>query len=130
MKYQVGDKVRITSSCRVDSLHAGDVVTVDWSGLDLNGIPMYTVAEDPGGNLLDELEIESYGRFNVGWLCPRCGAVNAPWVRMCYCQRGDVNLNYGTFCDHDWEYIRGVGGGFHWVCRKCGAQSFTPYEVR
>lgn len=126
MKYQVGDKVRITSSCRVNGLHAGDVVTIDWSGLDLNNIPMYTVSEDSGGNLLDEHEIEPY---NVGWVCPRCGAVNAPWVRMCYCQRGDVNLNHGTSCDHDWEYIRDTGG-FHWVCRKCGAQSFTPYEVR
>ena len=126
MKYQVGDKVRITSSCRVNGLHAGDVVTIDWSGLDLNNIPMYTVSEDSGGNLLDEHEIEPY---NVGWICPRCGAVNAPWVRMCYCQRGYVNLNHGTSCDHDWECIRGVGS-FHWVCRKCGAQSFMPYEVR
>lgn len=127
MKYQVGDKVRITSSCRVDGLHAGDVVTIDWSGLDLNKIPMYTVSEDSGGNLLDEHEIEPY---NVGWVCPRCGAVNAPWVRTCYCRRVDVDLGHGTFCDHDWECIRDTGGGFHWVCRKCGAQSFTPYEVR
>ena len=127
MQYHVGDKVRIKDTCRIDSLRAGDIVTIDWVGVDLNNIVLYTVREDPKGNLLDEYEIEPY---NVGWVCPRCGAVNAPWVRTCYCRRGDVNLNYGTSCDHDWEYIRDTGGGFHWVCRKCGAQSFTPYEVR
>ena len=127
MQYYVGDKVRIKDTCRIDSLRAGDIVTIDWVGVDLNNIVLYTVREDPKGNLLDECEIEPY---NVGWVCPRCGAVNAPWVRTCYCRRVDVNLNYGTSCDHDWEYIRDTGGGFHWVCRKCGAQSFTPYEVR
>lgn len=127
MQYHVGDKVRIKDTCRIDSLRAGDIVTIDWVGVDLNNIVLYTVREDPTGNLLNEYDIEPY---NIGWVCPRCGAVNAPWVRMCYCQRDDVNLNYGTSCDHDWEYIRDTGGGFHWVCRKCGAQSFTPYEVR
>ena len=127
MQYHVGDKVRIKDTCRIDGLRAGDIVTIDWVGVDLNNIVLYTVREDPTGNLLDEYDIEPY---NIGWVCPRCGAVNAPWVRMCYCQRDDVNLNYGTSCDHDWEYIRDTGGGFHWVCRKCGAQSFTPYEVR
>ena len=127
MQYHVGDKVRIKDTCRIDGLRAGDIVTIDWVGVDLNNIVLYTVREDPTGNLLDEYDIEPY---NIGWVCPRCGAVNAPWVRMCYCQRVDVNLNYVTSCDHDWEYIRDTGGGFHWVCRKCGAQSFTPYEVR
>ena len=126
MQYHVGDKVRIKDTCRIDSLRAGDIVTIDWVGVDLNNIVLYTVREDPKGNLLDEYEIEPY---NVGWVCPRCGAVNAPWVRTCYCRRGNVNLNYGTSCDHDWEYIRDTGG-FRWVCRKCGAQSFMPYEVR
>jgi hypothetical protein len=127
VQYHVGDKVRIKDTCRIDSLRAGDIVTIDWVGVDLNNIVLYTVREDPTGNLLDEYDIEPY---NIGWVCPRCGAVNAPWVRMCYCQRGDIDLGHDTFCDHDWEYIRDTGGGFHWVCRKCGAQSFTPYEVR
>ena len=116
MQYHVGDKVRIKDTCRIDSLRAGDIVTIDWVGVDLNNIVLYTVREDPTGNLLDEYDIEPY---NVGWVCPRCGAVNAPWVRTCYCRRGDVNLNYGTSCDHDWEYICSSA---RWVCRKCGAQ--------
>ena len=24
-----------------------------------------------------------------GWECPRCGRINAPWVRQCDCSRGD-----------------------------------------
>lgn len=116
MQYHVGDKVRIKDTCRIDSLRAGDIVTIDWVGIDLNNIVLYTVREDPKGNLLDECEIEPY---NVGWVCPRCGAVNAPWVRTCCCRRVDVDLGHGTFCDHDWEYICSSA---RWVCRKCGAQ--------
>lgn len=116
MQYHVGDKVRIKDTCRIDSLRAGDIVTIDWVGVDLNNIVLYTVREDPKGNLLDECDIEPY---NVGWVCPRCGAVNAPWVRTCYCRRVDVDLDHGTFCDHDWEYICSSA---RWVCRKCGAQ--------
>lgn len=22
-----------------------------------------------------------------GWICPRCGKVNAPWVMLCFCNR-------------------------------------------
>nr|DAL92885.1 MAG TPA: zinc finger Ran-binding domain-containing protein [Caudoviricetes sp.] len=22
-----------------------------------------------------------------GWICPRCGKVNAPWVAQCFCNR-------------------------------------------
>lgn len=22
-----------------------------------------------------------------GWICPRCGKVNAPWVMQCFCNR-------------------------------------------
>lgn len=122
MQYHVGDKVRIKDTCRIDSLCAGDIVTIDWVGVDLNNIVLYTVREDPTGNLLDEYDIEP---CNIGWVCPRCGAVNAPWVRMCYCQRGDVDLNHGTSCDHDWEYICSSG---RWVCRKCGAQRGILHE--
>ena len=66
MQYHVGDKVRIKDTCRIDSLRAGDIVTIDWVGVDLNNIVLYTVREDPTGNLLDEYDIEPY---NIGWVC-------------------------------------------------------------
>lgn len=26
--------------------------------------------------------------FQQGWICPRCGRVNAPWVASCFCTAG------------------------------------------
>lgn len=31
----------------------------------------------------------------VGWLCPRCGKVNAPDVRQCSCKSKDVPVVIG-----------------------------------
>ena len=31
-----------------------------------------------------------------GWECPRCGRINAPWVRQCDCSRS----NWTITCDH------------------------------
>ena len=27
-----------------------------------------------------------------GWICPRCGMVNAPWVMQCFCNRNTCVL--------------------------------------
>lgn len=27
-----------------------------------------------------------------GWICPRCGKVNAPWVMQCFCNRNTQTL--------------------------------------
>lgn len=33
----------------------------------------------------------------VGWLCPKCGAVYAPWVAQCFANHlGDVTASSGT----------------------------------
>lgn len=29
----------------------------------------------------------------LGWLCPRCGAVNAPHVEQCFCKKADTEKN-------------------------------------
>ena len=28
---------------------------------------------------------QSHTAGNLGWVCPRCGRVNAPWAQMCPC---------------------------------------------
>ena len=45
-----------------------------------------------------------------GWICPRCGRVNAPWVPYCSCSNMDVTCNgTGSTQDpcalglHDWK---------------------------
>ena len=34
-------------------------------------------------------------RAEQGWECPRCGRINAPWVRQCDCFRS----NWSISCD-------------------------------
>lgn len=38
-----------------------------------------------------------YGKIFSGWLCPRCGAVNAPWINQCNCHLVKTNCE-GTGC--------------------------------
>ena len=43
-----------------------------------------------------------------GWECPRCGRVNAPWVRQCDCSKNNWSINWNdTTKDDDWwkKYI-------------------------
>lgn len=34
---------------------------------------------------------------NYGWTCPRCGKVHAPWVSVCGCNLGTINVPTVTF---------------------------------
>ena len=31
-----------------------------------------------------------------GWECPRCGRINAPWVRQCDCPRDNLTVTWGS----------------------------------
>ena len=31
-----------------------------------------------------------------GWICPRCGKVNAPWVQQCTCESKSMTVICGT----------------------------------
>ena len=44
---------------------------------------------------------QTYNHYKAeqGWECPRCGRINAPWVRQCDCSRS----NWTITCD-DWIY--------------------------
>ena len=41
-----------------------------------------------------------------GWECPRCGRINAPWVRQCDCTRGTYDYDKWTitptWADGEW----------------------------
>ena len=43
---------------------------------------------------------QTYNHYNAeqGWECPRCGRINAPWVRQCDCSRSNWTIT------SDWTY--------------------------
>ena len=51
---------------------------------------------------------QTYNRYKAeqGWECPRCGRINAPWVRQCDCSRGTDDYNKWivtpTWTDDEW----------------------------
>lgn len=68
-----------------------------------------------------------------GWICPRCGKVNAPFVGQCTCNSSTRDNNYyyylNGFCDHVWgltSFMRDTAGRFCYRCCKCNK---TIYSV-
>lgn len=64
-----------------------------------------------------------------GWICPRCGKVNAPFIGWCDCRPDDVVSNADSECPcgwgHQWRimtcYDNAVGDSITYICDKCGA---------
>lgn len=52
---------------------------------------------------------QTYNHYNAeqGWECPRCGRINAPWVRQCDCKRSwSITWNDTTGDDEWWrQYV-------------------------
>lgn len=66
-----------------------------------------------------------------GWICPRCGKVNAPFIGSCDCKLKEQTANtddeqcqYGGL--HNWVYLDGIGTSLTSTrivlarCSKCG----------
>ena len=61
--------------------------------------------------------------MNEGWVCPRCGRVNALFTLYCDCKANISQLAPNPkHCDHIWEYDSIRTNGTHYICKKCGKQ--------
>lgn len=63
-----------------------------------------------------------------GWICPRCGKINAPFIASCGCKPLVTNNAVDDIdgCDHDWCFVSGgattEGPFMRMVCSKCGKE--------
>lgn len=59
-----------------------------------------------------------------GWICPRCGKVNAPFILKCDCKPDEIvsNAYSECLCDwgHHWRIMNIVSDGITYICDKCG----------
>lgn len=65
-----------------------------------------------------------------GWICPRCGKVNAPFIEQCTCKSDSLTTsNFDIDCVHDWIWdgISSDTGGvvYKYHCVKCGKIATT-----
>lgn len=70
-----------------------------------------------------------------GWICPRCGKVNAPFAMSCDCKpSAKSNFSDEGNCQHDWKSATcGYDTSGCWTlfkCSKCGVTKtmFPPYD--
>lgn len=64
-----------------------------------------------------------------GWICPRCGKVNAPFVEQYTCNNTDYYYHSNGLCDHVWglqSLVSDTGVRYCYRCCRCGK---TIYSV-
>lgn len=52
--------------------------------------PPFTTTSASGYDNFSEME-----NYDYGWVCPRCGSINAPWVRQCNCSENNWTITCG-----------------------------------
>lgn len=67
--------------------------------------------------------------MNEGWICPRCGRVNAPFTSYCDCKTNisDTTPNPNQ-CNHNWMPDGISTSGTHYRCTKCGLTKTEIYN--
>jgi len=70
-----------------------------------------------------------------GWICPRCGRVNAPFIGQCTCKSNNLSMSNleEVDCIHDWDFISisfNTGGiMYKYHCVKCGKSISTECPI-
>lgn len=71
-----------------------------------------------------------------GWICPRCGKVNAPFIASCDCKPDKVVSNANSECscggEHEWTFTTGwsdtISSGITYTCKKCGQTKSVAFS--
>lgn len=64
-----------------------------------------------------------------GWLCPKCGRVNAPLTPYCDCYMLAHNKTTNDICKHEWVCNGASSNGFYYMCKLCGITKFEPHNT-
>jgi hypothetical protein len=67
---------------------------------------------------------------NLGWECPRCGKINAPWNPFCDCNKSIDGKEVDTVCNHEWECIGTYLSKNVYGCKKCKSVKTIPHVYR
>jgi uncharacterized OB-fold protein len=71
--------------------------------------------------------------MNKGWVCPKCGRVNAPFTAFCDCYlssnkvKSNDNININHL--HQWTCTGVSTAGSHYTCAICGATKIIKLYV-
>ena len=66
--------------------------------------------------------------MNEGWICPRCGRVNAPFRPYCDCKFNTRSNLTKSACNHHWILDRVSTTGSHYRCMLCGETKIESYD--
>ena len=66
---------------------------------------------------------QTYNHYKAeqGWECPRCGRINAPWVRQCDCSRGTYDYDKWTITP---TWTDGEWWKTHITCTQADANTY------
>lgn len=73
-----------------------------------------------------------YYQSEKGWECPRCGRINAPWIRHCDCSRNNWNITCDdtTAGDEWWKpYVKGRTAEKEWWKTSVDTFRIHPEEM-
>ena len=67
--------------------------------------------------------------MNKGWICPRCGKINSPYINQCTCTANEFVSSNMRKCNHQWECCGVSTAGSTYRCKICGETKTEYYNA-